>query len=160
MDRWRAQAAAGGYTFVELLVVTFMILILASAALPIARVSIKRQREAELRQDLLEVRAAIDKFHDYAEVGKIASTELSGTSHYPTTLDQLVEGVTFTGDASGNKYKFLRRIPVDPITGSADWGLRSFEDAPDAKSWGGQDVYDIYTKSEGKALDGTKYRDW
>lgn len=149
-----------GYTFVELLVVTFMILILASAALPIARVSVKRQREAELRHDLLEVRAAIDKFHDYADSGRIAPTELNGTSHYPSSLDQLVQGVTFTGDASGNKIKFLRRIPVDPITGSADWGLRSFEDSPDTKSWGGQDVYDIYTKSEGTALNGTKYRDW
>jgi general secretion pathway protein G len=146
MNRWRAETTASGYTFVELLIVTFMIMILASAALPIARVSIKRQREAELRHDLLDMR--------------ISTTELNGTSHYPSTLDQLVQGVTFAGDASGNKYKFLRRIPVDPITGNADWGLRSFEDAPDTKSWGGQDVFDVYTKSEGKALDGTKYRDW
>jgi general secretion pathway protein G len=160
MNRWRAQTTANGYTFVELLVVTFMILILASAALPIARVSIKRQREAELRHDLLEMRTAIDKFHDYADTGRISATELNGTSHYPSTLDQLVQGVTFAGDATGNKYKFLRRIPVDPITGNADWGLRSFEDAPDTKSWGGQDVFDVYTKSEGKSLDGTKYRDW
>jgi general secretion pathway protein G len=160
MGQWASWKDSRGYSFVELLVVTFMILVLASAALPIARVSVKRQREAELRHDLLEVRAAIDKFHDYADSGRIAITELSGTSHYPTSLDQLVQGVTFTGDPSGNKQKFLRRIPVDPITGSADWGLRSFEDSPDTHSWGGQDVYDIYTKSEGTALNGTKYRDW
>src|SRR5579863_938117 len=153
MDRWRAQTTANGYTFVELLVVTFMILILASAALPIARVSIKRQRETELRHDLLEMRTAIDKFHDYADSGRISATELSGTSHYPNSLDQLVQGVTFAGDASGNKYKFLRRVPVDPITGSTDWGFRSFEDAPDTKSWGGQDVFDVYTKSEATGLD-------
>lgn len=160
MARWATEEGSDGYTFVELLVVTFMILILASAALPIARVSIKRQREAELRQDLLEMRTAIDKFHDYADAGRIATTELNGTSHYPSSLDQLVQGVTFAGDASGNKYKFLRRVPIDPITGVADWGLRSFEDSPDAKAWGGQDVFDVYTKSEDKALDGTKYRDW
>ena len=160
IERWNAGRAPDGYTFVELLVVTFMVMILASAALPIARVSIKRQREAELRHDLLEMRAAIDKFHDYAESGRISATELNGTSHYPSSLDQLVQGVTFAGDASGNKYKFLRRVPVDPITGSSDWGLRSMEDAPDTKTWGGQDVYDLYSKSEGKSLDGTKYRDW
>ena len=160
---WRQVAgpdSGAGYTFVELLVVTFMIMILASAALPIARVSIKRQRENELRHDLLEMRTAIDKFHDYADLNRIASTELSGTSHYPSSLDQLVQGVTFAGDASGNKYKFLRRIPIDPLTNSTDWGLRSFEDSPDTKSWGGQDVFDVYSKAEGKALDGTKYRDW
>lgn len=160
MAQWARREGSDGYTFVELLVVTFMILILASAALPIARVSIKRQREAELRQDLLDMRTAIDKFHDYADAGRIATTELNGTSHYPSSLDQLVEGVTFAGDASGNKYKFLRRVPIDPLTGVVDWGLRSFEDAPDAKAWGGQDVFDVYTKSEDKALDGTKYRDW
>jgi len=160
---WRPTARLDdgtGYTFIELLVVTFMIMILASAALPIARVSIKRQRENELRHDLLEMRTAIDKFHDLADVGRIATTELSGTSHYPSSLDQLVQGVTFQGDPSGNKYKFLRRIPIDPMTGGTDWGLRSFEDSPDSKSWGGQDVYDVYSKAEGKALDGTKYRDW
>lgn len=160
MRQWATGEGSDGYTFVELLVVTFMILILASAALPIARVSVKRQREAELRQDLLEMRTAIDKFHDYADAGRIATTELNGTSHYPSSLDQLVQGVTFAGDASGNKYKFLRRVPIDPITGVADWGLRSFEDSADAKAWGGQDVFDVYTKSEDKALDGTKYRDW
>lgn len=163
LQGWRRAAGLGdgrGYTFVELLVVTFMIMILASAALPIARVSIRRQRENELRHDLLEMRTAIDKFKDFADLGRIATTELSGTSHYPTSLDQLVQGVTFAGDASGNKYKFLRRIPIDPLTNSTDWGLRSFEDSPDTKSWGGQDVYDVYSKAEGKALDGTKYRDW
>jgi general secretion pathway protein G len=157
---WRRSRATDGYSFVELLVVTFMILVLASAALPVVRVSIKRQREAELKRDLKDMRTAIDKFHDYADLNRISATELNGTSHYPTSLDQLVQGVTFAGDASGNKYKFLRRIPIDPMTGTTDWGLRSFEDSADSNAWGGQDVFDVYTKAPGKALDGTKYRDW
>jgi general secretion pathway protein G len=159
--RWLHPSSAQGFTFLELLVVTAIMMVLASAALPLARVSIKREREAQLRRDLRDMRAAIDQFKVWAESGRIAATELSvGSENYPSSLDQLVEGVTLANDATGRRKKFLRRIPVDPMTGSADWGKRSYQDAPDAKVWGGQNVFDIYSKYEGKALDGSKYRDW
>ena len=150
-----------GFTFVELLVVTTLLLILASAAMPLARVTMQRQREAELRRGLREVRTAIDKFKDAADMGQIAATDLkAGAENYPPDLDVLVEGVSVVGDASGRKLKFLRRIPIDPMTNSTDWAKRSYQDKPDATSWGGQNVFDIHTKSKGTALDGTKYVDW
>jgi general secretion pathway protein G len=155
------RRSAGGFSFIELVVATAVMMVLASAALPLARVSIKRQREKELHDTLRQVRAAIDKFKDYADTGRIAATELQyGSDNYPTSLQQLVDGVALANDASGAKLKFLRRIPVDPITGTTDWGLRSYEDKPDATTWGGQNVYDIYSKAQGTALDGTKYKDW
>ena len=155
------RKSESGFTFVEIVVVAAIMGILASAALPIARVSMKRQREAELRRTLREVRTAIDTFKDWADRNFIAQTELSfGSENYPSSLEQLVDGVTLANDASGRKKKFLRRIPVDPFTGSTDWGKRAYNDAPDAKMWGGGNVYDIYTKYDGKALNGTKYRDW
>lgn len=158
--RW-FRKSGDGFSFIELVVATAVMMILASAALPLARVSIKRQREKELRDTLRQVRSAIDKFKDYADNGRIAATELQyGSDNYPVSLQQLVDGVTLANDASGAKMKFLRRIPIDPITGNADWGLRSYEDKPDATTWGGQNVYDIYSKASGKGLDGTKYRDW
>jgi general secretion pathway protein G len=152
---------AAGFTFIELIVATAVIMILASAALPIARVSMKRQRERELRYALREVRAAIDSFKDWCDTGRIALSETSaGNECYPNSLDQLVQGVLLANDATGRKKKFLRRIPNDPLTGRSEWGLRSYTDNPDAKAWGGSSVYDIYTKYEGTALDGSKYRDW
>jgi len=155
------RKSSGGFTFIELVVSTAVIMILASAALPLARVSIRRQRESELRQTLREVRAAIDKFKDYADQGQISTFDLqAGSDHYPTSLDQLVEGVGVANDVTGKKFKFLRRIPIDPVTGKADWGLRAYTDAPTSTAWGGGSVYDIYSKAEGKALDGTKYKDW
>ena len=158
--KW-TRTTGDGFSFIELLVATAVMLILASAALPIARVSIRRQREAELRADLRTVRAAIDKFKDYADAGRLASTELQfGAENYPASLQQLVDGVTLANDASGRKMKFLRRVPIDPLTGSQDWGLRSYQDQATSTVWGGQDVYDIYSKADGKGLDGTKYRDW
>ncbi len=151
----------GGFTFVELLVVTTILIILASAAMPLAKVTVQRQREAELRRSLREMREAIDKFKAAADAGQIGSLNLrAGSENYPPDLETLVEGVTVANDASGRKLKFLRRIPIDPITNSTEWGLRSYQDRPDSMSWGGQNVYDVYTKSEGKALDGTKYKDW
>ena len=150
-----------GYTFIELLVVATIILILASAIMPLARVTATRTREAELRRSLREMRTAIDKFKDAADAGQIGATELkAGANNYPPDLDTLVEGVTAANDATGRKLKFLRHIPVDPMTHSMDWGLRSYQDKPDSTSWGGQDVFDVHTTFGGRALDGTKYRDW
>jgi general secretion pathway protein G len=155
------QSPPAGFTFVEVLVVAVILLILASAAMPLARVTVQRQREVELRRALREMRTAIDRFKDAADLGNIAATDLRpGSENYPPTLEVLVEGVTRANDATGVKLKLLRRIPVDPMTGKDDWGLRSYQDKPDSTSWGGQNVYDVYTKSDGTALDGTKYRDW
>ncbi len=153
--------AEHGYTFIELLIVSTLILILASAALPLARVTATRAREAELRRALREIRTAIDKYKDAADLGQIGALEIkAGSEGYPADLETLVEGVAMQNDASGRKLKFLRRVPADPMTRGADWGLRSYQDEPDAARWGGQNVFDVYTKSEGTALDGTKYRDW
>jgi general secretion pathway protein G len=155
------RQAVGGFTFIELLVTTAVLLVLASAALPLARVTMKRQREADLRYALRQMRTAIDKFKDLADTQIIAPSEIQfGSEGYPKSLTVLVDGVLRNNDASGGKIKFLRRIPIDPITGESDWGMRSFQDRPDAIAWGGQNVYDVYSKSGGTALDGTKYKDW
>lgn len=150
-----------GFTFVELLVVSTILLILASAVMPLARVTVQRQREAELRRTLREIRTAIDRHKDAADAGGIAAFDIkAGTEGYPPTLETLVEGVTKAGDATGIKLKFLRRIPIDPMTRSTEWGMRAYGDRPDSTAWGGGNVFDVYTKSTGKALDGTKYKDW
>ena len=154
-------AASRGFTFIELLVVTSILLILASAIMPLARVSVQRQREIELRRYLREMRTAIDKFKDAADAGVIGAFDIkAGSEGYPESLEILVEGVSKVNDQSGSKLKFLRKIPIDPMTHSTDWGLRSYQDKPDSTSWGGQNVFDVYTKSTATALDGTKYRDW
>ena len=153
--------ASRGFTYVELLVVTTIVLILASAVQPLARVTMQRTREAELRRVLREMRTAIDKYKDAVDNGLIGSVDVKvGSEGYPPDLDTLVEGVSVANDASGRKLKFLRRVPVDPITNSTEWGLRSYGDKPDSTSWGGGNVYDVFCKSEGTALDGSKYRDW
>ena len=150
-----------GYTFVELLVVSTMLLVLASAIMPLTRVTMQRMREAELRRALREMRTAIDKFKDAADLGQIGATDLkAGAENYPADLDKLVDGVSAANDQTGRKLKFLRRIPKDPMTKSTEWGLRSYQDEPDSTRWGGQDVYDVHTKSDATALDGTKYKDW
>lgn len=150
-----------GYTFIELMVVSAIVMLLASAAMPLARVTATRQREAELRRALREVRTAIDKYKDAADSQQIGSLEIKlGSEGYPADLQVLVDGVAVQNDATGRKLKFLRHVPVDPMTHSTEWGLRSYQDEPDATRWGGQNVFDIYTKFEGTALDGTKYRDW
>ena len=157
----RRTVHSRGYTFVELLVVSTIVLILASAVMPLARVSATRQREAELHRALREMRTAIDKYKDAADIGVIGSLEIKvGSEGYPPDLETLIEGVTPANDASGRKLKYLRKIPVDPMTHSADWGLRSYQDKPDATRWGGQNVFDVHTTFEGTALNGTKYRDW
>jgi general secretion pathway protein G len=159
--RRRANSNSRGYTFIELLIVVTIIMILASAVQPLAKIAIVRQKEAELRRVLREMRTAIDKYKDAADAQMIPPTELKvGAEGYPPTLETLVDGVSVANDATGRKLKFLRRIPVDPMTGSDEWGLRAYQDKPDTTSWGGQNVFDVYSKSTGTALDGSKYRDW
>jgi general secretion pathway protein G len=150
-----------GFTFVEIIVVTAIVMILAAAVVPMAQVMAQRQREAELHVALRDMRTAIDKFKDAVDQGLIPSTELDPANEgYPKDLELLVNGVQVANDASGRKLKFLRRVPMDPMTRSTEWGKRSYQDRPDATTWGGQNVYQIYTTSEGTALDGTKYKDW
>src|SRR4030095_2277695 len=137
-----------GYTLVEVLVVSSILLILASAVMPLAQVTSQRSREATLRRDLREMRTAIDKFKDAVDAGMIPATELRPNSEgYPEDLDTLVNGVAAANDASARKLKFLRRIPIDPMTNSTEWGKRSYQDKPDSTSWGGQNVFDVYTRS-------------
>ena len=156
-----ALAKAEGFTFIELLIVSTILMIIASAVMPLARVTSQRQKEAELRQALREIRTAIDKYKDAVDQGVIGATEIKlGSEGYPPELETLVEGVPVANDASGRKLKFLRRVPMDPMTNSQQWGQRSYQDRPDSVSWGGQNVFDVYTKSTGVALDGTKYKDW
>lgn len=150
-----------GFSLIEMIVVTMILMIMASAAMPLARVTAQRQKEAELRRTLREMRTAIDKFKDSVDQGLIATTDLKpGSEGYPPDLETLVDGVSVANDASGRKLKFLRRIPIDPMTNTTEWGLRSYQDKPDATSWGGQNVFDVFTTSDGTALDGSKYRDW
>lgn len=159
--RARPRDGQCGYTFVELLVVTALLAILASAVMPMARVATQRQREIELRRALREMRTAIDRFKDAADQGLISNTDLEARNEgYPPDLDVLVEGMPAAADPLGRrKLKFLRRVPIDPMT-RTDWGKRSYQDRPDSRSWGGQNVFDVYTTSDGTALDGTKYSDW
>ncbi len=148
------RSREAGLTLVELIVTVAILAILASAAVPIARFQVKREKEKMLRYDLWMMRAAIDKYKDAADRGAFQTKVDS--FNYPPDLQTLVDGV----DVQGKKVKFLRRIPVDPMTGDTDWGLRSMQDDPDSTSWGGQNVFDVYTKSTGTALDGTQYSTW
>lgn len=145
---------AAGFTLIELIVATAIMVILSMMALPLARVSIKREKEHELRYDLWMMRDAIDRYKDAADRG--AFQVKVGSEGYPPDMDTLVKGV----DANGKKLRFLRRVPVDPMTGKDEWGMRSMQDDPTSDSWGGQNVFDVFTKSEDTALDGTKYKDW
>jgi general secretion pathway protein G len=158
---WRQLRRAEGYSFVELMIVTSIVLILASAVQPLVKVTIQRQKESELRRVLREMRDAIDKFKDAADQGMIPTTELkAGSEGYPPSLEVLVEGVSVANDASGRKLKLLRRVPIDPMTGETKWGLRAYQDKPDTTTWGGQNVFDVRSLSGGTALDGSKYKDW
>lgn len=147
---------ARGFTAAELVMVCALLAILAAIALPTGRFVVKREREAELRLGLRLMRGAIDEHKRLADQGMIQVG--LGTEGYPETLESLVEGIDIVGQL--NKRKFLRRIPIDPMTGQAEWGLRSYQDEPDSFSWGGQNVWDVYSLSEAVALDGTKYKDW
>jgi len=139
---------------VELVVAVTIVMVLTSVALPVVRIRIQRERETELRRALWDMRDAIDRYKDAADRG--AFQVKLGSEGYPPDLQTLVDGV----DVNGTKLRFLRRIPIDPLSGNTDWGLRSVQDDPDSTGWGGQDVFDVYTKSNGTALDGTKYSDW
>ncbi|HEU0141457.1 MAG TPA: type II secretion system protein [Bryobacteraceae bacterium] len=154
MRRWRQR----GLTLVELIVAFTILLTLTSMAVPMARMKVKREQERELRMALREIRAAIDKYKDAADLQQIGPTKM-GSENYPESLEILVEGVSKTG-AVDTKVKFLRRIPKDPMTNSYDWGLRSVQDDPESIAWGGQNVFDVYTKSLDKAADGTPYSKW
>jgi general secretion pathway protein G len=152
--RRRLAAGQHGLTIVELIVTVAILSILAMAALPVARFQVKRQNERELRRNLWSLRDAIDQYKDAADRGAFR-TKID-SQNYPPDLETLVNGV----EVQGKKLKFLRRIPTDPMTGKAEWGLRSMQDDADSTSFGGQNVFDVYSKSQGTALDGTKYSTW
>lgn len=153
-----------GFTLIEMLVTLTILAVLASAALPLAKIAVKRQNEIELRRSLRQIRNAIDEYKKLADQKKIEVEEDS--YGYPPDLETLVEGVELKGEEGKEEedstkiVKFLRRIPKDPMTHSYEWGLRSYQDDPDSDIWGGENVYDVYTESTGTALDGTKYRNW
>lgn len=142
-------------TLLELIIACSILVILATAAMPIARYSIMRKKEVELNRDLIEMRNAIDRYKDLADRNLIR-TEV-GSEGYPPDLETLVNGVPIGTD---RKIRFLRKIPVDPMTGQAEWGMRSVQDDPDSTSWGGHDIFDVYSKSQATSLDGTCYCDW
>jgi general secretion pathway protein G len=146
-----------GFTLAELVMVAAILTILATVTLPVAKFTAKRSKEADLRQALRQMRSAVDEYKRYSEAGLIP-VDL-GTEGYPKKLDVLVEGVAIVGQVD-KKLKLLRRIPVDPMTGKDEWGLRSYQDAFDATSWGGENVYDVYSESRGVGLNGVPYQKW
>jgi general secretion pathway protein G len=155
-----AERSARGVTYLELVATATIIMILASAIMPLARVTYTRQKELELRRVLREIRTAIDRYHTAVEQGAIGGTDVKvGSEGYPPDLETLVKGVNRVG-AVQKKLKFLRRIPVDPITGTSEWGQRCYQDEPESSSWCGQNVWDVYSRNGGKGLDGTRYNTW
>jgi len=150
----KSERGEAGLTLVELIVTVAILAILASAAIPLTRLQVKRERERELRYDLWQMRDAIDHYKDAADRNAFMTKVES--YNYPPDLQTLVDGV----DVQGKKVRFLRRIPVDPMTGKDEWGMRAMQDDPTGDSWGGQNVFDVYSKSDGTALDGTKYNTW
>jgi general secretion pathway protein G len=153
----RGFALIAGFTLAEMVMVAALLVILAGVVLPVARNSVRRGKEIELRLDLRQMRNAIDEYKRYSDA-QLIPIEL-GSDGYPTELETLVEGVEVIGQLD-KKVRFLRRIPVDPMTGEDEWGLRSFQDEPDATSWGGEDVYDVFSLSEGVGLNGVPYSEW
>ena len=158
LNRSDRPGKAAGITLIELLVAMFVITVLAGAIVPTVKFAVKRQRELALRGALRTMRRAIDDYKKLCDAGVIQKEGVDSEC-YPPDLDTLVKGVEKTG-ALGQKVKFLRRVPLDPMTHTFEWGLRSYQDEPDSDSWGRQNVYDVYTNAGGKALDGTKYKDW
>jgi general secretion pathway protein G len=153
----RLRRSETGVTLLELIIASFVLLIVASAALPVVRVTIVRSKEVQLHKELRQIRDAIDHYKDYADRNLIR-VEL-GSEGFPPDLETLVKGIQI-GAGSDRKVRFLRRIPVDPMTGRADWNLQSIQDDPDSTSWGGSNVFDVHSKSQATALDGTRYADW
>ena len=159
MIAYRAGRArsARGFTLAELVMVSTILVTLAAVAMPVVKFTAKRSKEAELHRALRSMRNAIDEHKRYSDLGLIP-VEL-GTDGYPKELEILVEGVDLVGQVDKH-IRFLRRVPVDPMTGEAEWGLRSYQDDWDSTSWGGEDVYDVYSLSEGVGLDGVPYQEW
>jgi general secretion pathway protein G len=153
-----------GFTLLEVILAVMILSILTAAAVPMVRNSVKRERESELRLALRQIRDALDKYKQYYDNsnGALIPIELRTPTGNPKDLKVLVEGFIPANvvGPSGAKVRFLRRIPVDPITGKDEWGLRSYKDKPDSTSWGGEDVFDVYSKSDARALNGTVYKDW
>jgi len=156
MPRFRRRLPAG-FTILELMVAVSILLVLATMALPVAQVKIKRQKEQELRRALRDLRTAIDRYKDAADQGLIAVDV--DTEGYPPTLEALVDGVELAGKPE-RLVRFLRRVPRDPFTNSTQWGMRGVQDSPESRSWNGENVFDVYSRSNGIALDGTYYADW
>lgn len=154
--RLRTWRCGQGFTLIEMVAAMAILMLLTTVALPVAQMEVRRDKEQELRRDLRTMRNAIDRYKDFADRGMIPTH--MDTYGYPPTLKILIEGVALKG--SKVKYKFLRKIPVDPMTGTKDWGLRSMQDDPDSESWGGQDVFDVHSKSAGIGLNGIPYADW
>ncbi len=155
------QDGDSGFSLIELLIVTAILLILASAVMPLSRVTAQRGREVELRRALREIRTAIDEHKDAVDLGLIGGAAVqAGSQGYPASLEILVDGVEVLNDASGGKLRFLRRIPSDPMTQGVDWGLRAYQDEPGSARWSGDNVYDVYSRSQATALDGTNYSEW
>ena len=152
--RGRSAKPSRGFTLLELMIATTILIALSTMAVPLARLTIQREKERLLRADLWQMRDAIDRYKDAAD-RNLFQTKVD-SQNYPPDLETLVKGV----DVQGKKLRFLRQIPTDPMTGTTEWGMRSMQDDPDSDSWGGQSVFDVFTKSQGTGLDGTKYKDW
>lgn len=158
--RWRHRRRPSsqlGMTLLELIIACGILVVLATVAVPLARVAVEERKETELRQDLREMRTAIDRYKDDADKNLIQVQ--AGTEGYPPDLQTLVEGVQLSG-AQEQKVRYLRKIPTDPFTGDTNWGLRSVQDDSDSTQWGGQDIFDVYSRAQGTALNGSKYSDW
>ena len=159
MQRFRRIRRRRGMTLIEVIVAFSILLLLTSMAVPLARYRVHRQKEADLRLALREISVAIDKFKDASDQNLLGPVK-ADTDGYPETLKQLVDGVEIANSADGKKIKFLRRIPIDPFTGKREWGVRSTRDDPESTSWGGQNVFSVYTKTYERAADGTPYSQW
>jgi len=158
-SRWRCpRRRRRGLTLIELIVAFTILMILTMMAMPLARYRVRREKERDLRVALHDMRTAIDKYKDYADLGYLGPQKL-GSNNWPESLDVLVEGVKLPGP-EGKKMRFLRRVPPDPFTGKAEWGMRSDQDDPKSQSWGGQCVFDVYSKTQEKSSDGKPYAEW